>query len=119
MVFIVMRDGVVSACGAIAEIPYQVVVDEVDIGTEGEVFQYAFCDGVVWVDGCLVDGDGGGEVCSFRSGHISIASGIAKAIDVGVEAVGTAQLVNPMVDSFSVETVLVVALHGFKLAGWQ
>ena len=86
---------------------------------EGQGLQRAVADRVIRMDGDVVDENRGGKVGGLRAHHVSITSGIAKAVNVGVDAVGTTQLVHTMVDSLAVETVLVVAGHSLKLVGGQ
>ena len=114
-----MDGGIVRAGCAVAKFPKEVVGAQVDVGMEGQGLQGTVADRVIGMDGDVVDENRSGKVGGLRSYHVGIASGIAKTVDVGVDAVGTTQLVHTMVDSLAVKTVLVVASHSLKLVGGQ
>ena len=65
----------------------------------------------------VVDGDSRAEVCGFRAYQISVAFGIAKAVDMGVETMRTRQVVDTVGDFLLDITVAVVAIDATEEQG--
>ena len=111
--------GVVVAGEAIAKVPLERVCSGVDIGQEGHVFFCAVGEAFIGFDTDVVDGDARTEVDGVGAYHVSIATSIAESVNVGVDAVGTGQVMHAMADFFSKERVIRGTVHSLKLSGRQ
>ena len=88
-------------------------------GCIGGAFFCAVGEAFIGFDTDVVDGDAGTEVDGIGAYHVSVASGIAKSVNVGVDAVGAGQMMHAMADFFSEERVIRGTVHSLKLSGRQ
>ena len=115
LVVIDVCGGVVVAGEAIAKVPLERVCGGVDVGQESHVFFCAVGKAFIGFDTDVVDGDAGAEVDGVGSYHVSIATGIAESVNVGVDAVCTGQVMHAVADFFSKERVFRGTVHRLKL----
>ena len=87
MVGVVHR--ILGAGGAIAEVPKQVIIGLVDFDGKSDGIVYAVLEAFVGLDDLVVEGETGAEVNGIGADKVGIAFGMAKAVHVGVEAIGT------------------------------
>ena len=99
----------------IAKAPFEGIVFRVDLGKERHGFFGTIGVGLIGLDEDVVDGDAGAEVDGIGAYQISVSPGAAKAVDVGVEAIGARDVVRAMRNVSLCKAVSIIARNGMEL----
>ena len=112
-----VRCGIFGAGGAVAKVPQDAVFLEVDICGEGDGLFDAILERLVGLYLYVVDDQAGTEVFGVGADEVGIAFGVAETIHMGIETVGTADMVNAVGDVLPDEAVVVVAVDTVEEKG--